>query len=246
VSSRATGRAGAGVLPEPGRRSDAALDTVIIIGLGNPILSDDAVGILAVREVRRRLEESGAPGTPRPTAGSAHASARTVFAEASVGGLDLIDLLSGHGGAVLVDAAVTGKARPGEVFELDVDFLEDTTHLGTAGLAHQVDLATAWKLGRRLGLELPRHMRIVAVEAADVKTFSEELTPTVAGNFENIVRAVAGVIREVVDAVARECAIREEREDARETDGETGDGADGGARDAVGGEGSEGSRTNSL
>ncbi|HCJ10988.1 MAG TPA: peptidase M52 [Clostridiales bacterium] len=161
------------------------LGRVLVVGIGNPILRDDAVGLVVVREVKRRLEGSGLPVT---------------FVEASVGGLDLIDLLSGYDAALLVDAAVTGRAAPGEVFELDIGFLEDTTHLGTAGLSHQVDLATAWKLGRRLGLPLPRVLRVLAVEAADVKTFSEELSPSVAENLPRVVEAVTRVVREVVAA----------------------------------------------
>jgi hydrogenase maturation protease len=162
------------------------MKTVIVIGLGNPILTDDAVGIIAVREASRRFE-----GRP------------VVFVEASAGGLDLIDLMSGHAAALLVDAAVTNQARPGEVLDLDPAFLEDTNHLGTTGVAHQVDLATAWKLGRRLGLDLPDRVRIIGVEAADVTTFSEELSPEVAANLPAVVEAVVGAVRELLDGGGR-------------------------------------------
>lgn len=168
------------------------MDTVIIIGLGNPILSDDAVGILVVRELERRLTTTGRP-------------AGLVFVEASVGGLDLVELLAGHAGAVLVDAAVTGQAEPGTVLDLDPAFLEDTTHLGTTGVAHQVDLVTAWQLGRRLGWPLPAHLRVLAVEAADVKTFSEELTPAVQERFTAIVDTVEAAIREMLERVTPSC-----------------------------------------
>jgi len=212
------------------------LDTVIVIGLGNPILSDDSVGLVAVREARRRLA-GRPPGPATPPAGEGEAAEVVVtpdpgrppiglvFAEVAVGGLDLVDLLSGHAGAVLVDAAVTHQAEPGEVFEVDLSFLEDTTHLGTAGLAHQVDLGTAWRLGRRLGLGLPRHLRILAVEAADVKTFSEALSPAVARNLEAIVTAVVETVTEVAGEVAGGTAQA--------------------ASDDPGGEGSESPRTNS-
>ncbi len=194
------------------------MDRVIVIGLGNPILSDDAVGLVVVREVERKLASSpgGIPDGLR-------------FVEAAVGGLDLIDLLSGHRGAVLVDAAVTGRARPGEVFELDIGFLEDTTHLGTTGLSHQVDLATAWKLGRRLGLPLPERLRVLAVEAADVKTFSEELSPAVAAALPAAVRAVSAAVRDLLaETVGRSPAGP--RDGGNEGRGPEGAGGGGGRR----------------
>ncbi|MCL8206455.1 MAG: hydrogenase maturation protease [Actinomycetia bacterium] len=155
---------------------------VVLIGLGNPILSDDGVGLAVVREARRHLE-----GLP------------VEVVEASVGGLGLLDLLAGHERAVLVDAVLTGRAEPGEVLELDAGFLEDTSHLGTAGVSHQVDLATAWQLGRRLGLPLPGRLRIFGVEAADVKTFSESLTPAVRARLGEAVEAVVAAVREELD-----------------------------------------------
>lgn len=154
------------------------------MGVGNPILGDDAVGLLAVRETRR--EFNGEPVS---------------FVEACAGGLDLIDLLCGHEAAVIVDAVVTGRASPGEVLDLDPSFLEDSSHLGTTGLLHQVDLATAWQLGRRVGLPLPAVVRVLGVEAAQTKTFSEELSPRVAIRFPRVVRTVARVVRETLGAL---------------------------------------------
>jgi hydrogenase maturation protease len=172
------------------RRSGGGLDTsVVVIGLGNPILTDDAVGLVALREVRRRLE---------PEPGSDPAPAVT-FVEASVGGLELLDLLVGHRVAVLIDAIVTGRVRPGEVLELEPSFLEDSTHLGTAGLAHQIDLGTAWQLGCRLGLPLPTTIRVLGVEAADVTTFSEELSLPVRASLPGIVESLLRVVAEAVD-----------------------------------------------
>jgi len=146
-----------------------------------------------LREARRRLAAD-------PAANRAAAAGEIVFVEAAVGGLELLDLLSGHKAAVLIDAVVTGKARPGEVVELDPSFLgdlEDTGRLGTTGLTHQVDLGTAWRLGKRLGLPLPETVRVLGVEAADVKTFSEELTPAVAARLPSVVDTLLRVIAEV-------------------------------------------------
>lgn len=186
------------------------MGSVVVIGIGNPILTDDAVGLVAVARVRPLF--AGLPVT---------------FVEASVGGLDLVDMMTGHDTAILVDAAVTGKAAPGEVLELDPSFLEETTHLGTAGVSHQVDLATAWKLGRRLGLDLPSKVRVLGVESADVRTFSEELSPAVAARLPAVVAALEAAVREALEAPGRD-ALEAPGRDALEAPGRDGLGGEAG------------------
>lgn len=45
--------------------------------------------------------------------------------------------------------------------------------------SHQVGLPTALKFGRRLGWDLPDQVDILACEAADLSTLSEQLSPAV-------------------------------------------------------------------
>ena len=72
----------------------------VIVGLGNPILSDDAVGIV----VARRVYESLNP------------HANVDFIEAGVGGFKLVEMLDGYDKAVMVDAMQTDRVSPGEFF----------------------------------------------------------------------------------------------------------------------------------
>jgi len=47
------------------------------------------------------------------------------------------------------------------------------------GQAHDIEFATALELGKKLGLALTQQIIVFAIEAADVRTFSEECTPEV-------------------------------------------------------------------
>jgi len=133
----------------------------LILGLGNPILSDDAVGLQVARCLK--VELAGDPWVE--------------VDEDFNGGLRLMERLAGYDRAVIVDAIVSGAA-PG------------TVHLLSAGgmptqrtvCAHDVSLPTALAMGRRGGLSLPEtaEIHVIAIEAADVMTFGEELTPAVA------------------------------------------------------------------
>jgi hydrogenase maturation protease len=153
----------------------------LVLGLGNPILTDDGVGIHVVRAVAADRHIVPAPDRVR-------------FAEASVGGLRLLDLLVGFDRVILVDAIQTGRGRPGEIYRMGPDDLWWTRHSGST---HDLSLPGALALGRGLEMPLPQDesMTILAIEVEDVLTFGEVCTPAVAAAIPRaaeIVRAALG------------------------------------------------------
>ncbi len=143
----------------------------LVLGLGNPILTDDAVGLRVVEHLRPQL--AGIPGLE--------------LAEDYWGGLRLMERLVGYDRAIIIDAVCSG-ATPGAVQVLSAD-AGPTRHTASA---HDVDLLTALALGRQAGAALPaaRNIRIVAVEAADIETFCEDCTPAVAAGVPRAADAV--------------------------------------------------------
>jgi hydrogenase maturation protease len=142
----------------------------LVLGLGNPILTDDGVGIKAVRALQRRVED------PQVT-----------LRESSLGGLNLLDLLQGYDRAIVVDAIQTRDGAVGDVYRLRADNFGFCLHVSCA---HDVDFATALELGRRMGLPVPGDITIVAIEVQDVTTFSEECTTEVEGAINTAVDRV--------------------------------------------------------
>jgi hydrogenase maturation protease len=131
----------------------------LVLGLGNPILTDDGVGIEVVRALQQRMNDP-----------------RVALHESSLGGLNLLDILVGYDRAIIVDAIQTKDGTVGDVYHLRADDFEPCLHVSCA---HDIDFATALELGRKIGLPLPRNITIVAVEVQDVTTFSEGCTPVV-------------------------------------------------------------------
>ena len=74
----------------------------LVLGLGNPILTDDGVGIHVVRA----------------TAAQCPLAMHITCAEASVGGMRLLDLLAGYERVFLVDAIQTRDGEPGQIYTL--------------------------------------------------------------------------------------------------------------------------------
>lgn len=144
---------------------------ILIVGVGNPIKSDDGVGI----HVARRLNGLGLPGVD--------------IEELPASGLELLDMVLGYDRVVIVDAIQTEGGRPGRVYILKESDFERTVH-GTT--PHGINIATALALGRRLLADkMPAEVFFVAIEAQDIINVSEEMTP-------DVTAAVPGIVDRIV------------------------------------------------
>ncbi len=151
----------------------------LILGLGNPILGDDGVGW--------RVAEAVAAMTNGRTDVEVDC--------ASLGGLSLMERLTGWERAIMVDAISTGKKPVGSVDQFTLKDLPDLTTGHTAS-AHDTSLRNALNVGRGMDIVLPKdeNVFIVAIEAKNVYDFSEELSPAVAAAVPRAVQAVIDLI----------------------------------------------------
>ena len=147
----------------PVRPGPAAASRAAVLGLGNPILGDDAAGLAVAAELERRLVRRPLPGVKVLT------SAR--------GGFELIDLLAGFDRAILVDSLTVPNPEPGRIRQLD---LADVSGSARLVCGHEISVATAFDLAARLAIPMPRDVAIYAIEIDDATAFGEVLTPPVA------------------------------------------------------------------
>lgn len=153
----------------------------LILGLGNPILTDDGVGVLVAEEVRARLPED----TPID------------ITEVSVGGLTLMETMIGYDRVILVDAFQRlDGCSPGKIHKMSLDDLRAISPTQHSASPHDASLVTAIETGHRMGLHLPQDITIFAIEVENVMDFSDRPTPS-----------VAAVIPQVTEAVLKEIAL---------------------------------------
>jgi hydrogenase maturation protease len=152
-----------------------------IIGFGNTILSDDGVGIYAVREISRRL---------------GHADGRPALdiVESEVAGFALMELLAGCRRAILVDAIQFDDLEPGTVVRIEPHDLRTSLRIRSV---HEIDLPTVLALGRHLGLSMPEEVAIFGIQAEDSCTFGESLSASVTSGMQ---KAVDLILAEVADS----------------------------------------------
>jgi len=147
----------------------------LILGLGNPLVRDDSVGLRVVWELQRRL-------TDRPD---------VEVDEDYWGGLRLMERMVGYDRAIVVDAIVTG-ALPGTIHRLTPHGIPTQKRASS----HDMNLPTALALGRQAGLALPaaEDILLVGIEAEDILTFGDDCTPAVQAAIPLAVEAVLATL----------------------------------------------------
>jgi hydrogenase maturation protease len=154
----------------------------LVLGLGNPILGDDSVGLKVADAVCARLATTSGAG------GDALGDALGDIEVDSDcwGGLHLMERLIGYDRAIIIDAVCSGRYPAGAVLHLGIDDVP-TQH---ASSSHDVNLPAALQLAQLIGLKTPGDIQIIAIEAANVLDFGEECTPAVAAAIPVAVAAV--------------------------------------------------------
>jgi hydrogenase maturation protease len=142
----------------------------IVIGLGNPMLGDDGVG-WRVADVVEALLEADRRGGGRFRIAD--------VARIAVGGLGLMERLTGYEAAVVLDAAEFVDRPVGDVRSCPLEELGEYG-AGHINSAHDTSLLTALALGRRLGTPLPGRIDTVTIQIRRMDVFTEELSPEVA------------------------------------------------------------------
>lgn len=146
----------------------------LVLGLGNPILHDDGVGIHVVQELRQIVHDE-----------------QVTIDIAYTGGLNLLDHLRGYEKVILVDAVRDTTQKAGEVKR----FLLSENAVVHSANPHDVSLAEALLLAEKLGEKnLPSEIIIVGIVVNSTLEFSEGLSAEIQ---QAIPQAVQLVLSEI-------------------------------------------------
>lgn len=149
----------------------------LVIGLGNPILTDDGVGVKVAYEIEKELGDEMRKYVD--------------VTEVSAGGLRLMEAMVGYDRVILIDAILHQNGnQPGKISRMTLDDLRKISPTQHSASAHDTTLVNALDAGRELGLSLPEDIMIYAIEVENVMDFSEETTPDVASAIPKVKDAV--------------------------------------------------------
>lgn len=147
----------------------------LILCLGNELLTDDGFGPAVEKALRQRITDGG----------------EVEIIYAPIAGFALLDLLCDRQRVIVVDSTTAGKDAPGTIRFIENGSLTPSRNLTGS---HQISLPTALSLGRTMGLDMPKHIDILTVEAGDVYTLSESMTAPVSAAVEPAVRIICSWI----------------------------------------------------
>ena len=133
----------------------------IILGVGNPILCDDGVGVHVVKQLKHLIDD------PNVT-----------IDEALTGGMNLLDLLLGYDKAILIDAINIKNAKNGDVRR----FLLNELSPIHSNNPHDVSLVEALELAEKLGEDrIPREIVVIGIVLKEIPyLFGEKLSSEIA------------------------------------------------------------------
>jgi hydrogenase maturation protease len=147
----------------------------LVLGLGNEILGDDAVGL----EVARALRPMIAAADGIEVRGSGET------------GLALLEEIAGFERLILVDAIHTGRVETGFLHEMDGAGLPALPSLAP----HFFGIGEVLSLGRTLGLPVPARVKLFGIEIGDEPTIGFGIAPALQEAIPAIAKRVLATAR---------------------------------------------------
>ncbi|MBM4271953.1 MAG: hydrogenase maturation protease [Deltaproteobacteria bacterium] len=129
----------------------------LILGMGNPILSDDGVGLSIANIIRERFSYS-----------------HVDVASSVMIGLSLFDLIVGYDMLFIVDAMTSRDGKTGDLRKISEQDRQGTLHLFSS---HGLNIFELMNLGRLCELKMPCLAAVYGIEIGNDVTFGSTLSP---------------------------------------------------------------------
>jgi hydrogenase maturation protease len=149
--------------------------STLILGIGNEILKDDGIGPKIVSRLAGEYPASNFD-----------------YQTASLGGLELVELIRGYQRVILIDAINTGQSQVGEVSFFTPKDFKETLHLSNL---HDISFLQALELGKHINIPIPEDILIIAIEIREDKVFGEEFTTELQQRYEQIYQSIKEYIK---------------------------------------------------
>jgi len=147
----------------------------IILGIGNPILGDDGVGVHVANELKKCINNPS-----------------IIIDEATTGGMNLLDLILGYDKAIIIDSVKTKDGENGEVKRIP---LSDFSTMHSCN-PHDVSLIEAIDMAKKMRENrIPQKIIVIGVMMKEIPCqFGEKLSKKIAAT---IPKAVELTLKEI-------------------------------------------------
>jgi hydrogenase maturation protease len=148
--------------------------SVLVLGIGNILLSDEGVGVKAVEELQSRYDCSDA----------------VEIVDGGTVGFELLPYFENRSHILIIDAVKTGN-KPGTIVRIDDPpaFFQKKVSPHQIGLADVMGIAVITD-------NMPQHIALFGIEPKELST-GLELSPEVAGNVSQLVDMVVDELKAI-------------------------------------------------
>ncbi len=153
----------------------------LVLGLGNELYGDDAVGLHVIRKLREEFEK------PEKTAKWLE---NVELEECSLSGLALLEVIVDYDTLIIIETLKKEKPLTGKIYLLEE---KDLRHIPGPS-PYYFSIPQSIELGKKLDLQVPSRIKIIAVEAKNQYNLGEGLT-------EEMTKAIPEIVREVKKAL---------------------------------------------
>jgi len=140
----------------------------LVLGLGNEIIADDVIGILAARALQPLLQ------------------GRADVVESSVAGMALLEVMMDYDRCIIIDAIMLGKEPPGTIIELKPEELGKVA----APSAHYAGIPEVIALANKMEICFPSEIVIFAMEIKDALTIGGDVSEEVTQALPHLIQKV--------------------------------------------------------
>jgi hydrogenase maturation protease len=150
----------------------------IVLGIGNPILGDDGVGVHIANELKKHIQNPD-----------------ITIDEAITGGINLLELILGYDKAIIIDAVKTEDGENGEVKRIPLSNFS-TMHSCNP---HDVSLIEAVQMAKKMGEDqIPQEIIVIGVMMKEMPCeFGEKLSKKIATAVPKAVEMTLNEIKKI-------------------------------------------------
>lgn len=160
---------------------------ILVLGLGNDFYGDDGIGLEVVRSLKK--EWAAAPHQQTQ-------ACQVEFSESLLTGIALLEVIVGYHALVIIDTIFKPDPVTGRLHLLEAKDVRDFP----GPSPHYVSVPQTLAIGRKLGLEMPEVVKIIAVEAKTRYDLNEDLS-------EDMKRRLPGIVAATKDFVSNLAAL---------------------------------------
>lgn len=155
----------------------------LILGIGNPMLSDEGIGVHLVNEFMKK-----------------NTFPKCTYLTDYLISLDLLMKINGYTQLFVINAVKAGKKPPGSLYVFDINDYAGTLHLQNY---HDIGLKQLIMLGKKLGILMPETIQIIGVEIEQEYCFDSAFSSIIEDQYQDILARVSTLIKDYINLLAK-------------------------------------------